>query len=225
MAFQAFLKPFAIEGVSSMYLVPPHEFSELPIRRWKFNRPADETRVQEIREWIMKSNRVDGIIYLACVDHELVCYDSNHRREAIRGLHGIDNIFVHVLWNVTDDDVKGEFIRLNKAVSVPELYVVEDYHVQLDELRKMVDDFCTAYPSMRVSSKHPQRPNFTRDMVTDEFYRVMKEQKISVSELVEYIAKRNQELSMNDKSKLRERVIQKCEQSGLWLFAWSSKIQ
>jgi hypothetical protein len=35
----------------------------------------------------------------------------------------------------------------------------------------------------------------------------------------------NLEMSLRDRKKLSPKVIQKCEESGLWLFAWSSKLE
>jgi hypothetical protein len=222
MAFQQYLGPFVI--APAVYHIPIDVFLNLPIKRWKYNRPADELRVSEIRGWMKTSKRMDGIIYLACIDNELVCYESNHRREALIGVEGLSNILVSILWNVSDDVVKEEFIRINKAISVPELYTSDETRFSLEDLRIAVDGFCETYKSLRVSSKHPQRPNFTRDMITDEFYRIMKEEHIDISELVSRLTRLNNEMATRDKSKLRPKVIQKCEESGMWLFAWSNKI-
>jgi hypothetical protein len=61
-------------------------------------------------------------------------------------------------------------------------------------------------------------------MVTDEFYRMMKELKIGVPELMDRLTALNVKLRSRDKSKLSEKVIAKCEATGLWLFAWSAKL-
>lgn len=213
-----------VQGRHTVYWVPFEVFSKLPIERWRYNRPPDESRVAEIREWMQTSQRVDGIIHLAAIGNKLVCYESNHRREAMKGLTNLHNVLVDVLWDATDEEVKQEFFRLNKAVSVPDLYVTEDQGIQLDELRAAVDAFCANYKSMRVASTRPQRPHFSRDMVTDEFYRMLKELKIDVPELMKRLTTLNATLRARDKSKLTDKVIAKCEASGLWLFAWSNKL-
>jgi hypothetical protein len=215
---------FDVQGRHTVYWVPFDVFSKLPIERWCYNRPPDEGRVAEIREWMRTSERVDGIIHLAAIGTKLVCYESNHRREAMKGLPILHNVLVDILWDATDEDVKQEFFRLNKAVSVPDLYVTEDQSVQLDELRTTVDAFCTNYKSLKVASSRPQRPHFSRDMVTDEFYRMLRELKIGVPELMERLTALNTKLRSRDKSKLSDKVIAKCEASGLWLFAWSNKL-
>jgi hypothetical protein len=212
-------------GSHSVYWVPVKLFNSFPISRWKYNRPCDEDRVKEIHESIKSKGRMDGQIYLACINDELVCYESNHRREALNGLDNIATILVDILWNATHDAVKEEFFRLNKAVSVPELYLEDEKDVNPYEgLKEAVDLFCENYKKLKSASNHPQRPNFNRDMVIDEFYRVMKENSINIDQLSSRLMKLNQEMSKRDKSKLTERVIKKCEESNLWLFAWSSKL-
>lgn len=213
-----------VQGRHTVYWVPFDVFTKLPIERWRYNRPPDEARVTEIREWMQSSERVDGIIHLAAIGAKLVCYESNHRREAMKGLTNLHNVLVDILWDATDEEVKQEFFRLNKAVSVPDLYVTEDQSVQLDELRAAVEAFCSNYKSLKVASSRPQRPHFSRDMVTDEFYRMLKELKIGVPELMDRLMALNTKLRARDKSKLTEKVIAKCEVSGLWLFAWSNKL-
>jgi hypothetical protein len=228
MAFlQSYLRDNAscdVQGRHTVYWVPFEIFSKLPIDRWQYNRPPDKDRVAEIREWMRTSERVDGIIHLAAVGTKLVCYESNHRREAMKGLTNLHNVLVDILWDATDAEVKAEFFRLNKAVSVPDLYVTEDTSIQLDEVRAAVDAFATNYKALRSAASRPQRPHFSRDMLTDEFYRMMKELKIGVPELMDRLVALNSRLRAIDKSKLTEKVIAKCEASGLWLFAWSNKL-
>jgi hypothetical protein len=75
-----------------------------------------------------------------------------------------------------------------------------------------------------VNTNHPQRPHFNRDMVADEFYRVMKENHIGVDAFVKRLTELNRRMSFRDKARLTPKIIEKCQRSGLWLFAWSSKL-
>lgn len=213
-------------GSHFVYWVPIEVFKQLPICRWKFNRPPDEARVAEIRSHIETSKRIDGIVYLACIDNQLVCYESNHRREALKTITDVAPVLVDIIWDANDDIVKQEFLRLNKCVSVPELYITDTpASVDTSALRELVDGFCKNYPSMKVSSNRPNRPNFNRDMLLDEFYRVLTEQQITVPELESRLQRLNMTLSNKDRAGLSDKVIAKCEASGLWLFAWSSKLK
>ncbi len=212
-------------GTHYIYWVPPNVFSDLNIKRWKFNRPSDQDRVKAIHEYMKVSKRVDGMIYLALVNHELVCYDGNHRREAVAGIEDMNLILVDVLWEADDKVVGEEFKRLNEAVSVPEFYnsIEEDSKVR-ESIRNVIDMFCKNYKEHKVNSKNPHRPHFNRDVFCDDFYRIMNELNIGVDELMNRLMLLNQSMMNRDKSKLPEKVISKCEKSGLWLFAWSSRL-
>jgi hypothetical protein len=227
----AYLQKFLAEhatggphGNHHVYWIPHESFNALPVKKWKHNRDPDPLRVQEIREFMQTSKRMDGIIYLACVDNELVCYESNHRREALKGVSGLSHILVDILWNTTHDTVKEEFRRINKAVSVPELYVEETPLATHDEMKPVVDAFCTTYKSLCSSAKHPHRPGFSREMIYEEFYRMLKETGYGLPELVRRLNDLNLALRSRDKSKLSDKVLAKCEATGLWLFAWSAKL-
>jgi hypothetical protein len=211
-------------GKHHIYWVPVNLFNELPIQKWKFNRPPDQERVDEIHQYILKEKRVDGLIYLACIKNKLVCYESNHRREALRGITDIDEILVDIIWNATDDMVKEEFRRLNKAVSVPDLFVSDDAHMDLDEILKIRNDFCAKFKDLKSPAKNPHRPSFNSDLLLDEFTKVMKENKIGTQELWDRLMRLNDDMSRRDRKKLTPKVIEKCQESGLWLFAWSKSL-
>lgn len=212
-------------GSHSVYWVNLTSFNELNIKRWKYNRPADQDRVKAIHEYMKTSKRIDGIIYLALVDHELVCYDGNHRREAIKGVTELTPILLDVLWEADDKIVGEEFKRLNEAVSVPEYYnSIEADNAVRESIRNAIDMFCKNYKDHKVNSKNPHRPNFNRDVFCDDFYRIMTENNIGVEELMSKLTRLNQEMMNRDKSELPEKVVSKCEKSGLWLFAWSSRL-
>lgn len=212
------------QGAHTMYWMSSAIFSQIPIHRWKHNRPPDEQRVAEIREWLKTSKRVDGIIYLACVDNEIVCYESNHRREALRGLDGLHNILVDMMWNATNESVKQEFFRLNKAISVPELFVDEQVDVRVDDLLAVVNAFCDNYARLKSPNKHPHRPNFNRDNFLEDVYRIVKESRLPIEDVMNRLNQHNQDLRNKDKSKLSKAVVEKCERTGLWLFAWKPRL-
>jgi len=211
----------AHQGNHSTYWIPQAIFNELPIKRWKYNRPPDQDRVAEIHDFMNESKRMDGMLYIAYVNKELVCYESNHRREELVGIEGMNPILVDILWDATDESVKAEFLRLNKAVSVPELYVSEEASVDPTELIKMRDTFCETYKSLKVTTGRPNAPNFNSDMVMNEFLRIMQEKKLSPSEFWTRLMRLNTIMSTRDRKKLTPKIIEKCERSGLWLFAWS----
>jgi hypothetical protein len=221
-AIQHYLKEFQVLS-TNIYAIPMEKFRTLDVKQWKFNRPPDLTRIPEIRDWMNQFRRMDGVLNLAYISGEgLVCFEGNHRRLALEGLD--IPVLVDIVWDATDETINHEFRRLNKAVSVPDLYVADTPATLRVELEDAVAEFRKKYSSMESNSGRPQRPNYNRDKLTDEFTRLHKELVIPVPELMSRMYSLNEAYSTKDKSKLTEKIRQKCEASGLWLFAWSSSI-
>jgi len=221
LALQTYLQEYNIHG--SLYLIPSSVFKTLDVKQWKFNRPPDWSRLEEIRSWISEHKKMDGLLNLAYIQGEgLVCFEGNHRRLA---LQDIDiQVLVDILWNATDEGIVQEFRRLNKSVCVPDLYISETRYELKEQIEKAVLEFRKKYSSMESPSGRPQRPNFNRDKFTNELFRLHKELGLSVDTLLQKLDLLNESLKKQDKSKLSNSVQEKCEKSGLWLFAWSNTI-
>jgi hypothetical protein len=221
-AIQHYLSEFRVQN-TNIYAIPMEKFRSLFVKQWKYNRPPDMTRIPEIHDWMRQFHRMDGVLNLAYIQGEgLVCFEGNHRRLALDGLD--IPVMTDIVWDATDESVRHEFFRLNKAVSVPELYVSETPATMRVEMEDAVAQFRKKYSSMESTSGKPQRPNYNRDKLMDELMRLQKELVIPVGELMNRLYGLNEAYSNKDKSKLTEKMRQKCENSGLWLFAWSSSI-
>jgi len=219
---KVYLEPYRIYD-TNVYAFPMNIFKNLDIKMWKFNRPPDTTRISEINEAMKKNNRMDGLINLAFIPHEgLVCYEGNHRRLALEGNDFV--VFIDVLWDVTDERVAEEFRRLNKSVSVPELYISETDATIKVEIEQLVKEFIKKFPDHVSSSVKNQRPHFNRDNLTDQILTIQKELMIPVSQIASKLYALNDRLALQDKTKLTDSIKKKCEKSGLWLFAWSKII-
>lgn len=221
-AIQHYLKEFRVLS-TNIYAIPMEKFKTLDVKQWRHNRPPDMTRIPEIRDWMSQFRRMDGVLNLAYISGEgLVCFEGNHRRIALEGLD--IPVLADIVWDATDETVNHEFRRLNKAVTVPDIYVVETTATLRVELEDAVAEFRRRFSYMESTSGRPQRPNYNRDRFTDEIMRLQKELVIPVPELMRRMYALNEAYSTKDKSKLTEKIRQKCETSGLWLFAWSSSI-
>jgi len=211
-------------GTHHIYLVPFDVFIQLPITIWKYNRPPDEKRVLDIENEMKQSQRMDGCLYLASVDNELVCYEGNHRREALKHLQTCQPILVDMIWNADDDFLKREFARLNKAVSVPELYINTDLISIKSDIQDMVKELCIRYPDHVSTKQKPQRPNFNRDSLTDNITRIIKEASIDVETFKYKIDGLNEKNKHEDQSSLNPKMVKKCQETGLWLFIYSTHL-
>ena len=222
--FQQFLQPFKIPN-TNRYVTTYGKYKELNVNQWKHNRRADLGRVSEIHNWMKQFNRMDGVINLACVGgYGLVCFDGNHRREALKGLDDDFIVFIDIVWDATDEIVTQEFRRVNQSISVPDLYIEENDAIVIANVQNAVSEFIKRFPTHQTNSGRPQRPHYNRDNLTNQLFNLQKERNISIADLMTRIYALNDTLALADKSKLNEKVIKKCSTSGLWLFAWSQNI-
>ena len=215
-----------VSGDHETYVFPIDEFRSLGVRSWKFNRPVDESRISEIREAMDVNAHVDGPLYAAFVRGDgFVHYEGGHRAAALQTTTNVNHVMVDMLWDVDDTRITEEFKRLNKAISVPTLYVSSerdtDVRVQLEAI---VNLYRKQYPTHVSNTGRPQRPNFNRDKLFEDLYRIHKERSLPVDALVDMLDKKNVECASRDHSKLSPKVIEKCKASGLWLFALDSTL-
>jgi hypothetical protein len=210
-------------GNHQVWWVPVKLFNQLPIEKWEFNRDPDMDRVADIRNHVLQAKRVDGIIQLAVIGKKIVCYESNHRRMALEGIEDCADVLIDVFLNASDELLKEEFRRLNKAVSVSELYIAEK-PVDFGELVAARDAFCKRYAGIKSTSPNPHRPSFEQNGLLNDFAQITKENKISVAEMMKRLEALNAEMATRDRKKLKEGVIEKCIKSGCWLFAWERRL-
>ena len=147
--------------------VPFISIEKMLITNWQYNREADENRVVEITKYIKKKEKIDGIIYLAIINEQLVCYDGGHRLAAAKHILGERGDVLHyspVLISFMFVDEEGTIIdhfkALNQCVSIPEIYTSAD---KREDKRKVViavyGHYKVTYPTFFVGSTNPQLPH------------------------------------------------------------------
>jgi hypothetical protein len=190
------------------------------IKLWSHNRPPDEDRVTEIREYHKKTKHVKGMIQMAYIIGEgFVCYESNHRRCAL--IPEIQFVFVDVLWDVTQERVVEEFLAINQAVSVPSIYTEVDVDATVrNKIEEFVKGFCVRYKAFVSTSPNPHSPQFNRDNLKDNIYDLWKGLKCNVDDVLCAIERLNKEYENSPVKS--ERILKKCKDGGLWLF-WNEK--
>jgi hypothetical protein len=215
-------------GSHSIYKIPAKELINLhfdgSLKQWSKNRPADEERVSEIKQHYKETHHVDGTIRLAFINGEgLVCYESNHRRLAL--IEEIEFVLVDMLWDVTQKDIINEFTFINKAISVPELYVEIDFDaVTREKIINFVKGWTVKYKAFISTSARPNRPQFNRDVLTQEITTLWKEFNCPIEKLLKAIETLNDEYGHEnfrfDHSNIKSpKILEKCKKGGLWLFA------
>lgn len=222
-----------VSGDHAMYMVPSDKIIELGndgvLKLWSRNRPADDARVDEIRAYIEKTKHVDGTIRLAYIKGEgFVCYESNHRRLAL--IPGI-LVIVDILWDVDQDWIVEEFIRINRAVSVPELYTTVDMDsTAKTKITEYVKDMASfKYKAFVSTSARPNRPQFNRDVLTQDITQLWKNIECPIDDLLRAIDQLNEDYKNEkhgmDHTKIKSpKILEKCTKGGLWLFAFDTSL-
>ena len=162
-------------GKVHIYLAPANSLIGIT-KQWQFNRPEDPNRTLAILKSLQDDTYVDSMLYFAqkIGSATFFCYDGNHRRKALIQ-HDTDRpVLVHITTVKTDAEIKENFMTLNKANPVPEIYLESDTNkLQWTTLIMSIIVFvCEEWPEFQSNSRRPRRPNFNRDNLTDHLYDV-----------------------------------------------------
>ena len=205
------------------------QFISKNVTSWKYNRPPDNLKISEIVKVIEENNRytIEGIVYVAFIDNKFVCYDGNHRLEALKLLKTKKLVLVNCMIAKDDDQIKKRFIELNKSNPVPELYKLEpstDTDKLKTVLEAVVDNLCKTYSKFRSASAHPHKPNFNKDVLLSALFTRFKCEniaKLSSSQIYADILSLNKDYSKEKHirhSKFSNGIINKCKKYGCYLF-------
>ena len=226
-----------VAGKKTTYLLNLDTLREIDAKRWSRQRPADDTRVEEIRTWIEKENDVAGMLAMAWHPVEnLIVYDGQHRWRALLGLANPNiRVFVEILWDATEEDIIASFQSINRSVSVPELYT--DPGITTDSVRADIADFvssmCSNHKEFMSTTDKPNRPHFNRDKLTDELFGIWRDdlqREVDFTKIAGALMVLNHEYDSNQMSVPREavrkhpRIYEKCHKHHLWLFAQTGHI-
>lgn len=216
-----------INNKEQLYLIESNKLVKETIN-WEYNRPVDDIRVQDLIQYIKEHNYVPGIIYLAEIidkndNRTIVCYDGNHRREALIKLDNNMRVLCQLLCNTTNGKIIERFKNLNKAVSVSELYLDDINRTKKikKELEEVVKYFVAKYPKNVSGAKSPNKCNFNKDIFIEKLYKYYKDDKMIVShEIVTALLVLNEKYK-NKKIKIKRisaSTRERCDKSGLYLF-------
>jgi hypothetical protein len=219
------------QGVHTVYLADSHIIVK-NTKIWSKNRPPDRLRIDEIKNHILKNGYVDGCIYLANIPEQgLVCYDGNHRREALSLIDKSYKIFINVLEDPGDKYLCDTFVNLNKCVPVTDLYMEPEKDTEDTKLlQTIVDDLSNHYAILwdkhRTTSPNPKRPNFNLDGLKTRLKNIIEASELIVSydnkfKLIEHINGCNEIIRQTicpSKSKLSAKILTKCTRNNCYLF-------
>lgn len=196
------------------------------INIWSGNRPRDNIRVNEIKNYIIENKKIDGIIYITYLEDEgYVCYDGSNRFYAIQEYHKTLNeplpVFIDYKKFNTRDDFIDKFISINKAVPVPEIYKENNSKKKL--IIKIVNYLYEKYNNHMSTSSNFQRPNINRDKLTDIISNWLEfENNLDYNIIIENINKKNlilkNRMNNNNIKKISNNIKSKCVKNDCYLF-------
>jgi len=214
---------------------------------WKYNRPPDMIRCNEIAESIYcKKQETDWVIYTVAENEVLQIVDGIHRfhslqiikRENSRPIdHLTPNIFgnadnvanwlyekyilISVRLNMSTGQTIDLFQSLNKSNPVPELYMFDTNQQKRKVIEVVVNEWVNRFTSHFTASKNPNIPNMNRDRfieILDYAYTKYDLNNSTCGLLTEKLYELNTVLKTNPPKKISEHSLEKCIKTGCFLF-------
>lgn len=142
---------------------------------WHRNRYPDTDRVSDIMKSIRQEKEIDNRIYLAYLQDsvdttKLLCFDGNHRREALIRLYRTEGftcwVDIDVLYNVTDTEVIHAFQRINQAVCLPDAYLTLEAN-RVHPCESFLQTFQNEWKGILVDKRSTRSPYCTKSDFID----------------------------------------------------------
>lgn len=117
--------------------------------QWKYNRNLSNDKIQSICNIIKDKYILDTVLHFFYVNdngvEKLICFDGNHRREALILLYKKDNININVCCyiykcqdiNHIDKEIVDKFRIINQMTPIPDIY--NDILNNLDNNKTLID--------------------------------------------------------------------------------------
>jgi len=216
------------------------------ILNWEHNRPPDVTRSREIAEHIytrrpildwmlyMTNDRATNTFYVVDGIHRYtalkIIYEENQKpadliTPDLFGSNGdADWLYdTYILICIRTNPTKGEtidwFQTLNRSNPVPDLYIVNAAAEKRKHIEEVAHEWSTHFKPHFSASQKPNIPNINRDRfidILDELYE--KYNITSVQKLNDKLYELNNNLRENIPPKTSQTALDKCRQTGCFLF-------
>lgn len=97
---------------------------------WKYNRTLERDKINEIKRYVTDKSILDSVIYFYLHNDNLICYDGNHRLQALKDLYNETCLDIKVLCyinipqtNSIDIEIRDHFNLLNTNTPIPDIYL------------------------------------------------------------------------------------------------------
>ena len=213
---------------------------------WKYNRPADIIRCNEIAESIYtKKSEVDWLIYMTYENDVFHIIDGIHRFHALQIIKRENNkpldhltptifesnnnaewlytkhLIISLRFNMSTGQTIDLFQSLNKSNPVPDLYMFDTDQQKRMAIETNVQEWVTSFRVHFTATKNPNIPNMNRDRFIEILDFVYSKYKLTNSTeylLSEKLYELNTRLKHTPPKNISENALDKCKKTGCFIF-------
>ena len=231
-----------------MYKCKIGDLIKQPMINWSYNRPPDMIRCNDIANHIFTKKPVlDWIFYISynSTREGYQIIDGIHRYTALKIIEteiNKPNDFItpsiytntqeiswlydmYIICSVRINPSFGEevdwFQGLNKSIPVPELYIMNKNNHKKETIEKIVNNWQKDYKQHFMSNRKPNIPNTNRESFIELLSLIYDKYEITPTtenKIEEKIYDLNYIIQNNIPKKISQKAIDKCKQSGCYLF-------
>lgn len=199
---------------------------------WKYNRNLNSDKINEIKLIIKKKLILDTVLHFFYTDDtsKLICFDGNHRREALILLNKIESINIkvccYIYKNVNPNDIDKEIIEkfkiINQMTPIPDIYSdildnLQDNNLQVKVIiiEELFQEYKTKFKQCYSIKSKCKRPNFNDTTFKDlcNKYNFNTKEK-----LIKYLIELNESNKIKKISEVSENIKLKCKAYDFYLF-------
>ena len=203
--------------------------NQINVEKWKYNRPVDKDRVEEIKNSILNNTLSDDRIYLWKNNtNEYKCFDGNHRVEAIKMILNEQKlskviypyIQISIIQNIDEKQLKIKFQMLNKGCLVSELYTENLSNEKIKEIIEWnIEKIKEKWSKHKKTTKNPRKPHFNESNLTQQLYEFLENKNTTKKILWKNILQLNKNYSEGKHINLKfsEKIMKKVKDNNCYL--------
>jgi hypothetical protein len=219
---QSIIKSDKMNETEYLCLFQSSELLDISIT-WQYNRDLNGDKIDKIKKYIVDKCILDTVLYFYLYDNTLICYDGNHRLQALKELYVKNDIDMNVCCYINlpqtdniDVEIRDRFNMLNTNTPIPDIYldivnnldnVNHNKLIALNNKKAIIErvfkKYCHVYTNFYKTSNKPRKPNFNDTMFKDLCNGFHFETRVDLIEHLERIndENRNKLMSVNIRKK------------------------
>lgn len=205
--------------------------------QWKYNRNLNTDKIASICNTIKNKRILDTVLHFFYINDDekerLICFDGNHRREALILLYKKYKLNINVCCyiyknyqsNNIDKEIVEKFHIINQMSPIPDIYIdILDnigQHSKLIYKRDIIESvfsiYKNKYKSFYSTKSKCRKPNFNDTSFKDFCNNLTFESKEELLKLLD-ISNKDKKTNISNNNKISKNIIAKCETQDFYLF-------